>query len=548
MYTVNELYIKPVTHAAGNCSWALMRNPQGHGPCDLFITHAWQEGVFELIDKVLTSWPRKRTAAFICILANPQNLDIGDMIRDPMTSPFAVALLSAPDMLVIPNRSCSVYCRLWCVFEAYLGFKLDKTIIEASAPLRMCDIFRAFRLPVLLWLLGLVLGVAVAISFRENIEAESWFNTRINLPLAVIATLHVSLSFLMQPGRQRLCCVSAGAFFFGLHAVLSPLVTFATPLERVQSWNLNLNWLSSEVVLYCLEGSFFFACLCSQVDHLRLQRHLDGRAQLRNGYTGSTRDAVCSSPADDASIRTEISDQLADVDHTVHILIHSGISTHALRELGKRGVDVSHAGFLPVSAARAFALTWFMWLLGVWRPGIAHVRQWQDFHHIWAWANLPMLLLGGIIPCLRRDARVFADLAILKLIYPFAVVDMVLTSTITSPEMISVLSVCSVHLNSLVLFICIAGPRHVCRIPVVGTRIARAILEPCTCIRASKAESNVHASDLQRESKTKQLDVSLVGSPLTVHIDSDLAEEDLVQSPLNRPLDSDPAAEDLVAC
>eukprot|EP00931_Biecheleriopsis_adriatica_P116490 TRINITY_DN9212_c0_g1_i1.p1 TRINITY_DN9212_c0_g1~~TRINITY_DN9212_c0_g1_i1.p1 ORF type:complete len:638 (+),score=104.59 TRINITY_DN9212_c0_g1_i1:48-1916(+) len=530
LYTVNELYIKPVTHAAGNCSWALMRNPQGLGPCDLFITHAWQEGVYELIDKVLSCWPRKRTAAFICILANPQNLDIGDMIQDPMTSPFALALLSAPDMLVIPNHSCSIYCRLWCVFEAYLGFKLDKTIFEASAPLRMYDVLRAFRIPVLFWLLGLLLGGFIAIFFGEDIEAEHWFNNYVNLPIALVATSTLSISFLMQPGKQRLRCVSFGALFCGLHAVLTPLVTSGTSLEAVESWNLHLNWSASEVVLHCLEGSLIFACLCSQVDHLRLQRHLDGRAQLSNGYTGSTQDATCSSPADDMRIRKEIRDQLAAVDNTVHILMHSGMSTRSLRELGKRGIDISHGGFVPVSAALAFGLAWFLWLLGVWRPGIAHVTQWQDFQYVWAWEDLPMLLLGGMIPCLRRDARAFAVLALVKLIYPFAVVDVVLTSAFTSSNMTSVLSVCTVHLNSLVLGICVAGPRHVARIPVCGTRIARAILEPCSCMRFSKAEATVHASDLQEESQNKQLDKGLVGSPPTLRLDSDLAEKDLVGS------------------
>eukprot|EP00913_Durusdinium_trenchii_P021179 g19900.t1 len=37
-------YIKPVTAAAGNVSWALMKNPDGL-PCDVFITHAWAEGL-----------------------------------------------------------------------------------------------------------------------------------------------------------------------------------------------------------------------------------------------------------------------------------------------------------------------------------------------------------------------------------------------------------------------------------------------------------------------------------------------------------------------
>ena len=57
IYTVCEQYIKPVTRDADDVSWALMRNPRGLD-CDIFVTHAWQEGIFEFIDKVLDSWPR----------------------------------------------------------------------------------------------------------------------------------------------------------------------------------------------------------------------------------------------------------------------------------------------------------------------------------------------------------------------------------------------------------------------------------------------------------------------------------------------------------
>lgn len=38
-----EQYIKPVTLQAGKVSWALMQHPHGLD-CDLFISHAWQEG------------------------------------------------------------------------------------------------------------------------------------------------------------------------------------------------------------------------------------------------------------------------------------------------------------------------------------------------------------------------------------------------------------------------------------------------------------------------------------------------------------------------
>ena len=72
-YEVNEQYVKPVTLLAGKMSWALMRNPQGVH-CEIFISHAWQEGVFEFLEKLRNSWPwRMQHAAgrgALCTLGN----------------------------------------------------------------------------------------------------------------------------------------------------------------------------------------------------------------------------------------------------------------------------------------------------------------------------------------------------------------------------------------------------------------------------------------------------------------------------------------------
>ena len=52
-------------------------------------------------------------------MANPQNLDIGELLGcRPSLSPFAAALGSASHIIVAPNRAVSVYSRLWCVYEA----------------------------------------------------------------------------------------------------------------------------------------------------------------------------------------------------------------------------------------------------------------------------------------------------------------------------------------------------------------------------------------------------------------------------------------------
>lgn len=116
IYTVNEQYIKPITAFAGKMSWALMRNPEGLN-CEIFISHAWQEGIFEFVRKVIHSWPRGLRNAWCCMLANPQNLNIEDFLQSPSQSPFALALRASDVVLVVPNRHASVYTRLWCAYE-----------------------------------------------------------------------------------------------------------------------------------------------------------------------------------------------------------------------------------------------------------------------------------------------------------------------------------------------------------------------------------------------------------------------------------------------
>ena len=133
MYTVNMQYIKPVTALAGNPSWALMLHPGGL-KCDLFITHAWAEGVFEFVDQIINSWPFGARAAYVCFLSNPQNLDIGEMIQSPEESPFAKALQSASQVLAAPNHKHSIYTRAWCTFEAYLAYTWGKSIYTATSP------------------------------------------------------------------------------------------------------------------------------------------------------------------------------------------------------------------------------------------------------------------------------------------------------------------------------------------------------------------------------------------------------------------------------
>lgn len=74
MYAVTEHFIRPMTAAAGGMSYALMLHPGGL-ECDVFVTHAWAEGVFEFVSKCLRAWPQGATHLWCCFLSNPQCQD-----------------------------------------------------------------------------------------------------------------------------------------------------------------------------------------------------------------------------------------------------------------------------------------------------------------------------------------------------------------------------------------------------------------------------------------------------------------------------------------
>ena len=91
IYQVNEGLIKPMTEQLGSSlpglSYAVLKNLNTGGlKCNLFISHAWGEGVFEFIDNALCNWPDDcaNDGAYICCFSNPQNLDIAQLLGDDL--------------------------------------------------------------------------------------------------------------------------------------------------------------------------------------------------------------------------------------------------------------------------------------------------------------------------------------------------------------------------------------------------------------------------------------------------------------------------------
>ena len=101
MHQVNNGLIKPLTKQhpeLPSLSYAVMRNLKRGGlRCSLFYSHAWNEGVFEFICHALATWPDECEGAYICFLANPQNLNIGALVGGGVgSSPFYRVLCSEP--------------------------------------------------------------------------------------------------------------------------------------------------------------------------------------------------------------------------------------------------------------------------------------------------------------------------------------------------------------------------------------------------------------------------------------------------------------------
>ncbi|CAE7247571.1 unnamed protein product [Symbiodinium necroappetens] len=325
IYTVNKQHIMPVTERFGKVSWALLQHPDGLD-CDLFISHAWQEGVFEFLSKVLHSWPADARHAWCCMLANPQNLDIGSLLQSPISSPFALALKASTYVLVVPNHHCSIYTRLWCGYEAFRAHEEGKTIFVARAPTGKK------KMVVVLWttlagLLGFLLGIF------------SWHLHGLYLCVMTAAAFG---SVCMEHQACRRILNLTGAFMCGTllyrWKVIVPLHGLTRHLALIPDAAQHLLLVS---------GILFFNLL--EVDRIIGQSQIDEAKQLSHGYQGSIEDATCSEAADTMRIFQEIGERTGDVDYAIHVLLGAGMSTPTLRTVARAGVDISGAGYTEMA-------------------------------------------------------------------------------------------------------------------------------------------------------------------------------------------------------
>lgn len=333
IYVVNEQYIKPITAQAGKMSWALMMNPDGLD-CHLFVSHAWQEGIFEFLSKVLGSWPSRAKHAWCCMLANPQNLNVGSMLQSPKTSPFALALQASRYVLVVPNRHQSVYCRLWCGYEAYVASEKAKIIQIATPP--------KIRRMMISWVMALV---PISLGFLLGFFGALW---KWDARAGVIV---ISLCILTSANTTRTCCQLSnytGLIFSCCMAIC--WVSFPKASLHFLDFTPHTTKIYQAILWTCCIAFFLIA----EMDRIRSDEIAKEGQQLRKHYEGTIRMAGCSQPSDMQNIWEEIGDKVHKVDTAINVLISAGLSSPSLRLAAESGVNIKGAGHAEVAIPFVF--------------------------------------------------------------------------------------------------------------------------------------------------------------------------------------------------
>ncbi|CAE7229221.1 unnamed protein product [Symbiodinium necroappetens] len=472
MYTVTEQYIKTVTKKAGNASWALMKHPAGMD-CDLFITHAWSEGIFEFVDKVTNSWPSGATAAYVCFLSNPQNLDIGGLITSPSESPFAKALESSKQMLVVPNQRLSIYTRIWCVYEAFLAYRLEKPIRTSMAPVPH------------FWprvLRNLFAGCAfhgIGFLLVGQLPPDSEDQTRVVELLSQAAGLVCLfvLVFLYKTNRHDRKILQAAIYVCGaLCALYRITLCYRKGFKRS-------NNIVFMIVAVCLMAGL-------EMDRLLAISGNKQTAQLKAGFKG-IQAANSSNVSDAKRIHKEIEDQGQQdmVNHAVQVLVDMNLFSKDLQEITKH---TGPLGDISTWSRSILAVSLMWWVTNTNQIWIGRILQHDDkeMAHWLRWvvfvgAALEAVTFYLLFVFMPDHRKAFAERTQVLLLLPVVLTYSGLFSG-PSYETFYVLFV-----NSVVVGLSAAGPARVAAIPRIGAPVVRALFgrSPFKAARMKSPES-----------------------------------------------------------
>ncbi|CAE7334786.1 unnamed protein product [Symbiodinium pilosum] len=273
---------------------------------------------------------------------------------------------SASHVLVIPNDTVSIYTRLWCVYEAYLGTCWHKTCLMPTQPKLVVHRSVVASTIIIPCGIGLLIG-------------SMWL---------VFISGHKTLSHNMATLLMFLC-VTGTALCFALSLLIK--LTF---LEFIMAWRvwvkmmivrtMHILLLPACIAVACawfsLKPHFFSAweqflhyfipvalvlfnlLRITQLNQHRLET-LELTRQASNLQIRTLDEATCTNPTDERRIRDDIQGHEADVDLTIKVLMKAGAYNDSLRNAFEAGLDISGIGNTDLLTKMGTAT--MLWVLAI---------------------------------------------------------------------------------------------------------------------------------------------------------------------------------------
>ncbi|CAL1130658.1 unnamed protein product [Cladocopium goreaui] len=344
-------------------SYALMKHPSGL-LCQIFISHAWAEGIFELGDHVRRAWPRMHRLhnLYCCLLANPQNLDMSTWLDGPPAeTPFARAMQSASHVLIIPNSTVGIYTRLWCVYEAYLGTQYKKTCIMPARPKTTAQCRILFLTVLLPIVIGLVSGLALVLIPLEDLHLKMMADGLFLMAfLTTILCFGISPTFKLFKGKCPHRCIHQNMNILrAIHVVLMCILTLvAFPWTMLPGPHFTPSNFDHYFILF---GTWLFNILRVTQLNEELLEDRELERQATNLDFTSLADATCSDQRDEVRIREAIAGFESEVEIAILILMKAGAYDDSLRRAYEDGANITGLGTTDLVVKTSVAT--LLWLL-----------------------------------------------------------------------------------------------------------------------------------------------------------------------------------------
>jgi len=381
--------------------------------------------------------------------------------------------------MVVPTEKVSIYSRVWCAYEAYLGIKEEKIIFMAHRPMRR-EMMSSLVVGALLACIAVIAGYLS----QHQAATSTWHELGAHLcwMLNIVGSMPLQFLALLLARQPRISSglnilgVTVAAWALGATSISACLAphTFEPQAALThlgsREWPYGFLHISSIV--------FFMA---NEVDRLRFVSSRLEADQLQNNLH-EIRHCGFTVQADYDNIMAEIGDKEDEVNRSIAVLIDAGMSTPALRRTAEYGVDLRDAANLRLAVGWLGFSYWcaVTFMLGANWPFSLEVPVEAI---IIDWALKLLCFLTWL--CKGWDEKAFIGSAVTKIVMPNVTVFLlfqIISSQRESQEPRYYPVTCSLlalFVNALALVCALLGRHRVAAIPLIGPTAARLLGPGC---------------------------------------------------------------------